>query len=80
MAPDTLVQRAQVPLGDLLGLRGFELEAVEGVVSGAGRGGGSVMLWSYTHKCEGRGWVNKRGGAKGPGVGRDTCCPCPEGL
>lgn len=33
LAPITNTQRAQVPLDDLLGLRGFELETVEGVVS-----------------------------------------------
>lgn len=33
LAPITATQRATVPLDNLLGLRGFELEAVEGVVS-----------------------------------------------
>jgi G3E family GTPase len=33
LAPITHTQRAKVPLDDLLGLRGFELETVEGVVS-----------------------------------------------
>mgnify|MGYP001807812756 CR=1 FL=1 len=62
LAPITPVQRAQVPLADLLGLRGFELEAVEGVVSVLRRdpvsgGGGRTRL------CVGGGWAAKLAGA-----------------
>jgi G3E family GTPase len=46
LAPITATQRASVPLDSLLGLRGFELEAVEGVVSAGhhGGGGGGAIL------------------------------------
>lgn len=46
LAPITTTQRAQVPLDDLLGLRGFELESVEGVVSlRVLRGGEGAVSW-----------------------------------
>jgi G3E family GTPase len=37
LAPITHTQRAKVPLDDLLGLRGFELETVEGVLESANK-------------------------------------------
>ena len=49
LAPINATQRAQVALDDLLGLRGFELEAVEGVVRQELEFG--LEVWSLSAPC-----------------------------